>query len=390
MSSKAVQVPAEKVGTQTVDSRISRRVASIDWMRGFVMVLMTIDHASMAFDAHHIDNDSAMYANAVSTALPAAEFFTRWMTHLCAPTFVFLMGTSLAISVERRVVKGANAWDIDRGMLTRGLIIALLDLTIVSLGSAHWNFGVLYAIGLSMICMVPLRRLPTWALLVSGIGWMVLGELITGRFWTPPGNSSVPAALTVATYGGNLLVIKYPVIPWLAISILGWIFGRHLIRYAAGLSTVSGRNVLWMCGIASLIVFAVVRGFNRYGNMFLPRANNSWQQWLHVSKYPPSLTYYALELGVLFLCLAFLRTLELRIGVRENGPLYVFGQTAMFFYIAHRLAFEVPATWFGLRDFDGLAATYGISAVMLVLLYPSCLWYRKLKAAHPRSILKYL
>jgi uncharacterized membrane protein len=390
MSSKAVQVPAEKVGTQTVDSRISRRVASIDWMRGFVMVLMTIDHASMAFDAHHIDNDSAMYANAASTALPAAEFFTRWMTHLCAPTFVFLMGTSLAISVERRVVKGANAWDIDRGMLTRGLIIALLDLTIVSLGSAHWNFGVLYAIGLSMICMVPLRRLPTWALLVSGIGWMALGELITGRFWTPPGNSSVPAALTVATYGGNLLVIKYPVIPWLAISILGWIFGRHLIRYAAGLSTVSGRNVLWMCGIASLIVFAVVRGFNGYGNMFLPRANNSWQQWLHVSKYPPSLTYYALELGVLFLCLAFLRTLELRIGVRENGPLYVFGQTAMFFYIAHRLAFEVPATWFGLRDFDGLAATYGISAVMLVLLYPSCLWYRKLKAAHPRSILKYL
>jgi uncharacterized membrane protein len=390
MSSKAVQVPAEKVGTQTVDSRISRRVASIDWMRGFVMVLMTIDHASMAFDAHHIDNDSAMYANAASTALPAAEFFTRWMTHLCAPTFVFLMGTSLAISVERRVVKGANAWDIDRGMLTRGLIIALLDLTIVSLGSAHWNFGVLYAIGLSMICMVPLRRLPTWALLVSGIGWMVLGELITGRFWTPPGNSSVPAALTVATYGGNLLVIKYPVIPWLAISILGWIFGRHLIRYAAGLSTVSGRNVLWMCGIASLIVFAVVRGFNGYGNMFLPRANNSWQQWLHVSKYPPSLTYYALELGVLFLCLAFLRTLELRIGVRENGPLYVFGQTAMFFYIAHRIAFEVPATWFGLRDFDGLAATYGISAVMVVLLYPSCLWYRKLKAAHPRSILKYL
>jgi uncharacterized membrane protein len=125
---------------------------------------------------------------------------------------------------------------------------------------------------------VPLRRLHTWAMLVLGIGWMALGELITGRFWTPPGNSSVPAALTVATYGGNLLVIKYPVIPWLAISILGWIFGRHLIRYAAGLSTVSGRNVLWMCGIASLIVFAVVRGFNGYGNMFLPRANNSWQR----------------------------------------------------------------------------------------------------------------
>jgi uncharacterized membrane protein len=389
-STNAVQVPAQKPGSQSVDSRISRRVASIDWMRGFVMVLMTIDHASMAFDAHHIDNDSALYANALTTPLPAAEFFTRWMTHLCAPTFVFLMGASLAISVERRVVKGANAWDIDRGMLIRGLIIALLDLTLVSLGSAHWNFGVLYAIGLSMICMVPLRRLPTWALLVLGIGWMALGELVTARVWTPPGNASIPAALTVAEYSSNLLVIKYPVVPWLAISILGWVFGRHLIKFAAGLSTVSGRNVLWMCGVLCLVVFAVVRGLNGYGNMFLPRVGSSWQQWLHVSKYPPSVTYYALELGILFLCLALLRTLELRIGVRENGPFYVFGQTAMFFYIVHRLAFEVPATWFGLRDVDGLGATYGVAAVALLLLYPACLWYRRVKAAHPKSILKYL
>jgi uncharacterized membrane protein len=386
MSSKeAVQVPADKP-----DPRMSRRVASIDWMRGFVMVLMTIDHASMAFDARHLDNDSALYANASTMALPAAEFFTRWMTHLCAPTFVFLMGTSLAISVERRVAKGANAWDIDRGMLVRGLIIALFDLTVVSLGSAHWNFGVLYAIGLSMILMAPLRRLPTWTLLVLAIGWMVLGELVTDVFWTPPGNSSIPAALTVATFGGDLLVIKYPVIPWLAISILGWVFGRHLIRYAAGLSAVSGRNVLWACGVVSLILFAVVRGLNGYGNMFLPRSGSSWQQWLHVSKYPPSLTYYALELGILFLCLAFLRWLELRIGVRENGPFYVFGQTAMFFYIVHRLAFEVPATWFGLRDCGGLGTTYGVAAIALLLLYPACLWYRRVKAAHPQSILKYL
>jgi uncharacterized membrane protein len=128
---------------------------SIDWMRGFVMILMTIDHASMAFDAHHVSEDSAMYPSAATMALPAAEFFTRWMTHLCAPTFVFLMGTSLALSVERRVVKGINPWEIDKSMLTRGAIIALLDLTVISLGSARWNFGVLYAIGLSMICMVP-------------------------------------------------------------------------------------------------------------------------------------------------------------------------------------------------------------------------------------------
>jgi uncharacterized membrane protein len=219
---------------------------------------------------------------------------------------------------------------------------------------------------------------------------MALGEMVTGWFWAPPGNSSVPAALTVASYGSDLLVIKYPVIPWWAISVTGWVFGRHLIRYAAGLSTVSGRNVLWMCGGLSLVLFTVLRGLNGYGNMFLYRSDNSWQQWFHISKYPPSLTYYSLELGILFLSLAFLRTLELRIGVRENGPLYVFGQTAMFFYIVHRLVFEVPATYFGLRDADGLAATYGVSAIMLVVLYPACRWYRTVKAAHPRSVLKYL
>ncbi|WP_222439682.1 DUF1624 domain-containing protein [Alloacidobacterium dinghuense] len=391
MSSRdTVRAPIEKAGDQITSNRMSQRVASIDWMRGFVMVLMIVDHASMAFDAHHLDHDSAMYADAGTMALPGAEFFTRWITHLCAPTFVFLMGTSLALSVERRVVKGVNAWEIDKSMLTRGAIIALLDLTIISLGSGYWNFGVLFAIGVSMICMVPLRRLPTWAMLLLAIGWMFLGEILTGWFWVPPGNSSVPAALTVANYASSMLVIKYPVIPWLAISVLGWVFGRHLIRFAASQSKVSGRNVLWACGAVSLILFAVARGMRGYGDMFLHRADDSWQQWLHVSKYPPSLTYYALELGILFLCLAVLRTLELRIGVRQNGMFYVFGQTAMFFYIVHRLAFEVPATYFGLRDVYGLGATYGVSAVMLVLLYPACRWYRTVKAAHPQSILKYL
>jgi hypothetical protein len=99
---------------------------------------------------------------------------------------------------------------------------------------------------------------------------MFLGEIVTGWVWTPPGDSSIAAALTVANYSEGILVIKYPVIPWLAISVLGWVFGRYLIRFAAGQSQVSGRNVLWGCGIASLIVFAVFRGMRVYGDMFLP------------------------------------------------------------------------------------------------------------------------
>ena len=137
-------------------------------------------------------------------------------------------------------------------------------------------------------------------------------------------------------------------------------------------------------------MFVVVRWLQGYGDMWLPRTDNSWQQWLHVSKYPPSLSYASLELGLLWLCLAGLMRLEPAIGVRRNGVFLVFGQTAMFFYLVHRLALEVPATYFGLRGVGDLSTTYVTAAVLLVAIYPACRWYRTFKAAHPTSVLKYI
>jgi uncharacterized membrane protein len=366
------------------------RLAAIDWMRGLVMVLMVVDHASMAVDGGHLSRDSALYADAATAPLPAAEFLTRWATHLCAPTFVFLAGTSLALSVERRLLRGAEAWAIDRNILARGAVIALMDPTLISLGSGWWTFSVLTAIGLSMMCMAALRRLPAGVLVALGLGWIALGEVVTGWLWQPPGNPSPPVAFAVAAYSGPGLSIKYPLLPWLAVMALGWALGRHLVRAAAGATRVSGKAVLWAAGAGALAVFAAVRGLSAYGNMFLPRSDGSWQQWLHVSKYPPSLSYLALELGILWLCLALLRTLEPRLGVRENGVFLVFGQTAMFFYLAHRLALEIPATHLGLRGAGDLRGAYALAAVLLLLLYPACRWYRALKAAHPHSLLRYV
>jgi uncharacterized membrane protein len=371
-------------------AQTSKRIASIDWMRGFVMVLMIVDHASMAFDRGHLDEDSAMYAGSATMALPAAEFFTRWMTHLCAPTFVFLAGVALALSIERRVAKGANSWDIDKNIIVRGAIIALFDLTLISFGSGRWNIGVLFAIGASMICMAFLRRLPSWALLAIGVGWFALGELPTDWAWNPPGSSSPLVALTMANYSSDPLIIKYPLFPWLAMMVLGWVFGRHMTQHADGTTKLSPQAVLWIAGVAALVVFVVVRAHAGYGDMLLHRSDDSWQQWLHVSKYPPSLTYATLELGILWVSLAVLMAIEPVIGVRRNGPLLVFGQTAMFFYLAHRLVMEIPATYFGLRGFGDLKTTYIVAAVLLVLLYPACRWYRSVKAAHPNSFLKYI
>jgi uncharacterized membrane protein len=371
-------------------ARVSARVAAIDWMRGLAMVLMVVDHASMAFDGTHMSQDSAMYAGAATMALPAAEFATRWMTHICAPTFVFLAGVSLALSVERKIAKGVGAWEIDRYIITRGAFIALLDPTIVSLGSGRWTLQVLFAIGLAMICMAALRRLPWVALLGIGMAWFAFGELITRLVWHPPGPSSALAAVLVATYGSDSIVIKYPVVPWLAVMALGWSFGKHMSRNAAGATRFSSESVLWVGGAGALVVFVAVRGAAGYGDMFLHRADMSWQQWLHVSKYPPSLSYAGLELGLLWLALAALVRIEPSIGVRPNGVFLVFGQTSMFFYLVHRLAFEVPATYFGLRGMGDLTTTYVASAILLVAMYPACLWYRSVKAAYPRSVLRYI
>ena len=102
-----------------------------------------------------------------------------------------------------------------------------------------------------------------------------------------------------------------------------------------------------------------------------------------------SLTYSTLELGLLCLCLALLMTIEPLIGVRQNGVFLVFGQTAMFFYLVHRLALEVPATYFGLRGAGNLATTYIVSGLLLVAMYAPCRWFRTVKAAHSSSVLKY-
>lgn len=368
----------------------SRRIAAIDWMRGFVMILMIFDHASMSFDRDHLDHDSALYGDAMTMALPAGEFFTRWMTHICAPTFVFLAGTALALSIERRVARGESAWSIDKNILIRGAIIALIDPTIISLGLGHISLSVLTAIGVSMIGMTVLRRLPTWGLVIFGVGWFLLGESLTALVWSPPGSASVPASLAVATSGDGDFSIKYPIIPWLAMMALGWVFGRHMTRHASGQTQTSPAQVMLVAGLAALAVFAVARGLNGYGNMFLLRADGSWQQWLHVSKYPPSLTYASLELGLMAVVLALMLKLEPVVGVRENGLLLVLGQTAMFYYLVHRVVFDAAAHYGGLAGVGKISATYIVGIGGLIVLYPLCRWYRSFKTTHPESFLRYL
>jgi uncharacterized membrane protein len=247
---------------------------------------------------------------------------------------------------------------------------------------------VLYAIGTSFLFMIPLRRFPTPVL--AGLAAFVLcfGEAITGIFgWGPPESTPLLAGLLlVPGYHGHVIV-AYPTLYWLAIMLLGYCFGSTIDR-GADRETIRRQLVLGAGFLLS--IFAVVRGANSYGNMRLYREGNSVVQWLHVSKYPPSLSYVALELGFGALVLWAIMGLVRRRPVSANNLLLVLGRTPMFFYLLHIPLLALAAEALGVAHRLGIGAAFGFAALVTSVLYPLCLFYGRFKGAHPRTVLDYL
>ena len=242
-------------------------------------------------------------------------------------------------------------------------------------------FQVLYAIGGSLVLMVPLRRLSDRALLGTALVLVLGGEALTGvGLALVGGTPTLPLALLLTGGDFGRVIVAYPLLPWLAIMLLGWCFGRFLV--ATGPARAA--RLLVAAGLGALVLFVVVRGVNGYGNMRLARDDGSLVQWLHLSKYPPSLAYVALELGLvtLGLGLVFRRVL--------GGPLVVLGQAALFFYVLHVHLLTLAAWTLGLLHRGGLPATYAATVVALALLYPFCDRYRGYKQAHPDGWPRYV
>ncbi len=378
------------------------RLAAIDWMRGLVMVLMTLDHASMAFNGERIAVDSAYMLDprtgqpqhAPGSVLPALQFGVRWVTHLCAPTFLFLSGTSLALSLGRRRGAGASERELDRHLLVRGAVILGCEAFISLLA---WQgvliLQVLYAIGLSLWLMIPLRRLDPRLLVTLALGWIVAGEWVTTTLF-PIGTTGVPLAgrlLLVPGYTAPVMVL-YPVLGWLAMLALGWGFGAWLGARPAGARGASAARASGAAGAAALLVFALVRSVDAYGNLGLHRDDGSLVQWLHVSKYPPALSFTALELGLMGLLLGAAFALESRLARPPSrwNPLRVWGETALLYYMLHFIG--LPAAALALTGgigAHGLGATALATLVALLGLYPVCLAWRSYKRAHPGGWAQY-
>ena len=368
----------------------SGRLAALDWMRGIVMVLMAVDHSSEAFNAGRLFTDSVFFYQP-GTPLPVLQFLTRFITHLCAPTFVFLAGTGLAFTVHRQLVRGASSLAIDRHIALRGAIIAGFELWIswFVVPPGIWLLQVLYAIGVSFIFMVPLRRLSNHAALALALFIIVAGEALVGV--SVAGDPAhVPLVLALLVVGGERppVIIGYPPLHWLAIMLLGWVFGRMLV--AKTLSAARVAQMLALLGTGSVLAFVVLRGLNGYGNMLLLREDHSLVQWLHVSKYPPSITYTTLELGIMALIMATLFQLSRVRAASRDGVLSTLGRTPMFFYLLHFPLLVWAGRISGVQHELGLVATYVGAAGVVIVLYPACRWYAAYKGSGRHAWTQYV
>jgi uncharacterized membrane protein len=371
-----------------------QRLPALDVMRGLVMILMAVDHASATFNAGRLVTDS-MFMWKPGGALPVDQFLTRWITHLCAPTFVLLAGVALAISTERRLRAGHPARTVAAHLRIRGLVLLALEVLWMSpamVGPGRVLFQVLFAIGGALIAMSWLRRLSDRALLAIALVLLAGGEALAGLLVATDLVNSVPAGLLLVGgfYGDGRFVVAYPLLPWLAMMLLGWVLGRKLLAWRERGLDVPRRAaaVLAAWGAAGLLGFIALRGLNGYGNMLLHRDDNSLAHWLHVSKYPPSLTFAGLELGLAALLLAAL--FRLTAARPQLGPVGTLGQVALFFYVLHIHLMELVALAFGWHDQFGLGSAYLGAAAVLVALYPACVRYRAYKAARPGGWTQYL
>jgi uncharacterized membrane protein len=370
------------------------RNTSVDLLRGLVMVIMALDHARDYFTSFGEDP-----TNLKTTTIPL--FFTRFVTHYCAPVFVFLAGTGAYLSRSA----GKPVGDLSRFLLTRGLWLVLLELTAVRftwLLDVSYRFTVLqviWAIGWSMVVLaalvwIDLRFVIAFAAIVilghnlldpvhanGSPMWSILHE--QNFRWEP-----VP---------GHRVAIIYPLIPWVGVMALGYACGAWLVRPEA-----ERRRVLLRVGVAATVAFVALRASNLYGDPhpWTAQKNAAFTllSFLNVEKYPPSLCYLLITLGP---ALVFLSLAD-----RASGPvarlLTIYGRVPLFYYLLHVFLINVtalaiylakhghPPTSLGYEHYWPLWGVYGIWIAVVAVLYPACRWYAEKKRTSRSVILSYL
>jgi len=360
----------------TSAARPASRLASIDIVRGLVIVLMALDHTRDFFgpDAHHLD----------AATTPPALYLTRWVTHLCAPTFVFLAGVGAALS-------SLPTRALARFLALRGLFLIALELTVIGRSwtfELAWRFQplqVIWALGVSMVILAGLVFLPKRVVAMLSIVVIAGHNLLDGVRSDGLGWTLLHQERPVELAPGHTLFVAYPILPWAAVMALGWALGDLWKR-------ADRRRLLTIGGVSLLALFALLRLPNLYGDphpwVAQESAVRTAMAIFRVEKYPPSLAYLCVTLGITLLGLAALDR------VRRGGPFETFGRVPLFFYLIHLPAIHGVAVLIRSQlhpeRFD-LFGVYVAWVACTVGLYFPCVAYARWKARRPDlTILRYL
>lgn len=368
-------------------------------MRGLVMIIMALDHVR---DLLHVTSLTQSPTDLNTTT--ATLFFTRWITYLCAPTFVFLSGTSAFLSLKNKENLPASRIFL----FTRGLWLIVLEFTAVNFGIwfdlkfSFLIFEVIAAIGFGFLILSLLLSLPPRAVGWAGIAILAFHNLIS---FTPGPDTSLPVKLLSALwtpgvfpYGENkLFFVGYPPIPWLGVMLVGFGAGHYFT-----LAENKQRAVFLKSGLIAITSFMILRAVNIYGDPARWAAQKSTLftvlSFFNVTKYPPSLLFCLLFLGIMLLILSLAQ------GVKNKWTaiVCVYGKVPLFYflvhwYIIHPLVFlmvslqgfkpsdMVFGTNFG-RPKTGsgieLWGVYVVWAGIVLLMYPLCKWYGRYKEHH--------
>ncbi|QIK77556.1 DUF1624 domain-containing protein [Sphingomonas piscis] len=308
MATQAAQLNGDAL-VEPVPAGVTRsgaaRLDAIDMLRGLVIVFMVLDHVR---DFFHVSVNSFDPTDPVQSY--PLLYVTRWITHLCAPTFVFLAGVS--IFLQR--ANGKAGADLSRFLLTRGAWLVFLEVTVVTFG---FNFGVsvvflqvIWAIGISMICMAALARLPSVAVLIIGVAILLIYPLVAAATEGATGAAAIIRIMTVAPnlIPGTPILAFYAAIPWLGVMCLGFGLGPsfRLERERT--------RILLPLALGLLVAFVIMRALNGYGDPAPWKTGATETQtvmsFMNVSKYPPSPDYVCATLGtsmLIFLALQHFR-----------------------------------------------------------------------------------
>jgi uncharacterized membrane protein len=360
----------------------SHRSLPLDVLRGLIIVFMALDHANHFIAQQHSSGE--YWGGSFPVYSDALAFLTRFATHFSAPGFFFLMGVGMLLFANSRRKRGWSRRAITGHFLIRGGLLIALQLLVVNraweLSPSGWGLdtyvGVLFALGGTMMVggslllwLKPKYLLPLTVALVLGT------ELLT----PDPGTWSQtfqPLNRLLLVPGGDLkLWVNYPVLPWLELVALGMIFGHWL----ADDPQKAFRRALQIGG-AFLLAFLVLRALDSFGNI-RPREGNSWIDFLNVVKYPPSITFNLLTMGANLIILGLFG----RAGDKLQHffqPLVVFGQTPLFFYVAHLFLYAGLGLWLTPAG-TSIPRMYFYWLLGLAILFPLCWAYGQFK--HNRS-----